>query len=130
MIQYNYLIDIDGTITEDIPNEEVSRMPHVAPYEGSVERINQLYEEGHTITFFTSRTSDMRDLTEAWLNQHGFRYHGLIMDKPRGGKYVWIDNHEVIGIQFPSQFEWEREHCREAITQPTLWEKLCSWWTG
>ena len=28
----NYLIDIDGTITDDVPNEEPERMAHVLPY--------------------------------------------------------------------------------------------------
>jgi len=32
----NYLIDIDGTITDDVPNEDPERMKVVEPYEGSV----------------------------------------------------------------------------------------------
>ena len=32
----NYLIDIDGTITEDVPNEDFLRLASVYPYEGSV----------------------------------------------------------------------------------------------
>ena len=53
----NYLIDIDGTITDDVPNEEPERMSTCLPYEGSVEMINNWYDEGHIITFFTSRTN-------------------------------------------------------------------------
>ena len=47
----NYLIDIDGTITDDIPNEQPERMSTCLPYEGSVEIINKWYDEGHIITF-------------------------------------------------------------------------------
>ena len=36
----NYLIDIDGTVTEDVPNEEPERMATCLPYEGSVDMIN------------------------------------------------------------------------------------------
>ena len=41
----NYLIDIDGTITDDVPNEEPDRMETCLPYEGSVDQINQWYDE-------------------------------------------------------------------------------------
>lgn len=96
----NYLIDIDGTITDDVPNEESERMSVVLPYSGSVETLNRWYDEGHVITFFTSRTEEVRDITEEWLNRHGFKYHGLLMGKPRGGNYHWIDNHIVKGTRY------------------------------
>ena len=96
----NYLIDIDGTITDDVPNEEPERMPLVLPYIGAVETLNKWYEDGHVITFFTSRTEEVREITEAWLNKHGFKYHGLLMGKPRGGNYHWIDNHIVRGTRY------------------------------
>ena len=96
----NYLIDIDGTITDDVPNEEPERMPFVLPYEGAVETLNSWFNEGHIITFFTSRTEATRNITETWLNKHGFKYHGLLMGKPRGGNYHWIDNHIVRGTRY------------------------------
>ena len=96
----NYLIDIDGTITDDVPNEEPERMPLVLPYIGAVETLNKWYDDGHIITFFTSRTEEVRDITETWLNKHGFKYHGLLMGKPRGGNYHWIDNHIVRGTRY------------------------------
>tara|TARA_B110001450_G_scaffold177465_1_gene165774 strand:+ start:2006 stop:2434 length:429 start_codon:yes stop_codon:yes gene_type:complete len=96
----NYLIDIDGTITDDVPNEEPERMSVVLPYQGSVETLNKWFDEGHVITFFTSRTEDVRDITEAWLNKYGFKYHGLLMGKPRGGNYHWVDNHIVKGTRY------------------------------
>ena len=102
----NYLIDIDGTITEDIPNEEPWRMATCKPFEHAVEVINNLYEDGHVITFFTSRTDEHRQVTEEWFASYGFKYHSLLMNKPRGGNYVWIDNHVVIGQLYKSGF-WE-----------------------
>ena len=91
----NYLIDIDGTITDDVPNEEPDRMETCLPYEGSVDQINQWYDEGHTITFFTSRTDKHKEITEKWLEKHGYHYQNLLLNKPRGGNYHWIDNLEV-----------------------------------
>jgi hypothetical protein len=96
----NYLIDIDGTITDDVPNEELERMGVVMPYPDAKELLNKWYDEGHIITFFTSRTEAHREVTEMWLDKHGFKYHGLLMNKPRGGNYHWIDNHIVKATRY------------------------------
>lgn len=100
----NYLIDIDGTICDDIPNEEPERMLTAAVYPDALETLNKWFDEGHIITFFTSRTEDHRAYTERWLAEHGFKYHGLLMGKPRGGNYHWIDNHMVRATQFKGKF--------------------------
>lgn len=96
----NYLIDIDGTITEDVPNEEPERMSTCLPYEGAVEIINSWYDQGHIITFFTSRTDEHEVVTKQWLDKHGFKYHNLLLNKPRGGNYHWIDNHVVRATRY------------------------------
>ena len=100
----NYLIDIDGTVTEDVPNEEPERMLTCEPYPDALEVLNNWYEEGHIITFFTSRTEEHRAYTEKWLKMHKFKYHGLLMGKPRGGNYHWIDNHLVKATRFRGKF--------------------------
>lgn len=96
----NYLIDIDGTITEDVPNEEPDRMISCLPFKDAVETINKWFEEGHVITFFTSRTDEHRKITEDWFEKHGINYHNLLMNKPRGGNYHWIDNHIVRATRY------------------------------
>lgn len=100
----NFLIDIDGTVTEDVPNEEPERMVSCAPFPDALETVNRWYEAGHIITFFTSRTEDLREITETWLQKHGFKYHGLLMNKPRGGNYHWIDNHMVRATRYEGKF--------------------------
>ena len=100
----NYLIDIDGTITEDVPNEEPERMLTCEPYPDALQVLNDWYEEGHIITFFTSRTEDHREYTERWLKMHNFKYHSLLMNKPRGGNYHRIDNHLVKATRFRGKF--------------------------
>ena len=100
----NYLIDIDGTVTEDVPNEEPERMVTCLPFPDALETCNKWYDEGHIITFFTSRTEDTREITENWLKKHGFKYHGLLMNKPRGGNYHWIDNHIVRATRYEGNF--------------------------
>jgi uncharacterized HAD superfamily protein len=100
----NYLIDIDGTICDDIPNEEPERMATAELYPEALVTLNKWYDEGHVITFFTSRTEDHRKVTEEWLNKFGFKYHGLLMGKPRGGNYHWIDNHMVRATRYEGRF--------------------------
>lgn len=100
----NYLIDIDGTICDDIPNEEPERMATASVYPDALQVLNEWYDEGHIITFFTSRVEEHREVTTKWLADNGFKYHGLLMGKPRGGNYHWIDNHLVRATRFQGKF--------------------------
>jgi uncharacterized HAD superfamily protein len=100
----NYLIDIDGTICDDIPNEEPERMATAELYPEALVTLNKWYEEGHQICFFTSRTEEHRAVTEKWLAENGFNYHSLLMGKPRGGNYHWIDNHMVRATRYEGRF--------------------------
>ena len=100
----NYLIDIDGTICDDIPNEEPERMSTAKLFPDALETLNKWYDEGHVICFFTSRTEEHRTVTEQWLKNNGFKYHSLVMGKPRGGNYHWIDNHLVKATRYNGKF--------------------------
>jgi hypothetical protein len=100
----NYLIDIDGTVTEDVPNETPERMVTCEPFPDALAIINKWHDEGHIITFFTSRLEEHRAVTDTWLQGSGFKYHALLMNKPRGGNYHWIDNHIVRGTRYNGKF--------------------------
>ena len=103
-IKKNYLIDIDGTICEDIPNEEWQRFSSAKRFDDALEILNKWHKEGHVITFFTAREEKHRPITEMWLHTNGFKFHGLIMNKPRGGNYHWIDNLKVQATQYLGKF--------------------------
>ena len=92
---HNYIIDIDGVVCEDVPNEEPERMVSATEIPGARERINRWFDEGHVITFFTARTYDLRDITVAWLTERGFKFHDIIFNKPRGGNYHYFDDKPV-----------------------------------
>ena len=107
MVSRVFLIDIDGTICDDIKNEDSHLYKDAKPYEGSKEQINKLAEEGNTIVFFTAREYKDKGVTLSWLWKHGFKFHDLITDKPRCSEdeeYVWIDNKPVRGITYKG--EW------------------------
>lgn len=98
-----FLIDIDGTVGDDIKNEDSHLYATANHFPDALEIINKWYDEGNVITFFTARESKDREVTETWLNEKGFKYHGLVMDKPRikdGQEYVWIDNRKVRAVTY------------------------------
>ncbi len=100
----NFIIDIDGVVCEDVPNEDIERMKIAFELPGSKDRINKLYDEGNIITFFTARTEDLREITTKWLNQHGFKYNKIIFGKPRGGNYHYIDDRSIRATKFNGKF--------------------------
>ena len=87
-----------------MPNEEPERRATANVYPEALETLNKWYDQGHIITFFTSRLEEHRDVTEKWLDDNGFKYHGLLMNKPRGGNYHWVDNHIVRATRFSGKF--------------------------
>jgi len=97
------LIDIDGTVSEDIKNEDRHLFITAKVLPGALERCNSLFNQGHQIHFFTARETQDREVTEEWLRINGFKYHSLITDKPRikdEEEYMWIDNRKVRAITF------------------------------
>lgn len=98
-----FLIDIDGTVCEDIKNEDSHLYATAKVFPEAREVLNKWYYEGNVITFFTAREEKDRGVTEKWLMQNGFQFHGLVMDKPRikdGQEYVWIDNRKVRAVTY------------------------------
>ena len=104
-----FLIDVDGTLCENIRNEEgTGRMARARPFMDSIEAVNRLYDEGNRICIFTSRTSKHKKVTEDWLKVHGVKYHQIIFNKPRKiGKYTgyhWIDDAHVQATTYKGSF--------------------------
>lgn len=84
-----YIIDIDGTICESDGD-----YPTAKPYFDRIKKINELYDEGHVIIYWTARgmktKTDWTHLTEQQLKEWGCKYHALRMRKPQYD--VWIDD--------------------------------------
>ena len=99
-----WLIDIDGTICEDIPNEKSELFSSAQPIEGALEMVLELEKEGGRITYFTARTSEHAEVTETWLKKHGFPFESVCYNKPRinkGEQYHWVDNKSVTSSFVP-----------------------------
>jgi Predicted hydrolases of the HAD superfamily len=84
------IIDLDGTICTE---ERTYSRCLAKPKDGSVENVNRLYDQGHTIIIYTARTWMEFEMTTAWLQDHGVKYHQLMMGKPVGD--LWIDDRAV-----------------------------------
>jgi hypothetical protein len=91
-----YVFDIDGTIcTNSSPDYGKAE-----PYKERIFKINELYDEGHTIIFHTARgmgrhfnnaaLADLEfyNLTTNQLESWGVKYHHLFLGKPSGDIYV------------------------------------------
>ena len=75
-------IDIDDTICTSKNGD----YPNAQPLRINIAKANKLYDEGHTIVYWTARgmTSerDWTELTIKQLNAWGVKYHRLKMNKP------------------------------------------------
>ena len=91
-----YVFDIDGTIcTHAAPYYE-----NASPLTDRIEKINTLYDNGHTIVCYTARgmgrhsnnmllaIQDFYELTSQQLENWGVKYHHLFLGKPSGDVYI------------------------------------------
>ena len=91
-----YVFDIDGTICTNASPD----YGKAEPYKERIFKINELYDEGHTIIFHTARgmgrhnnnsplaVLDFYKLTEGQLEEWNVKYHHLFLGKPSGDIYV------------------------------------------
>ena len=91
-----YVIDIDGTICSLTDGN----YKEATPFKKRIEVINELYEQGNTITLLTARGMGrckndaeaaerwFQGTTKAQLKEWGVKYHNLFFGKPSGDVYV------------------------------------------
>jgi len=77
-------VDIDETICY---YKGERNYPEALPLKDNIKKVNNLFEEGHEITYWTARGSatglDWFDLTKSQLSQWGCKYHTLsVGEKP------------------------------------------------
>jgi len=76
-------VDIDGTICQTAPQCDYSLAIPIAEH---INKINALYDQGHTIVYWTARGTitkiDWREITEQQFKKWGVKYHSLLFGKP------------------------------------------------
>ena len=101
-----YVFDIDGTIC----SLTKGNYGFAIPYNDRIQKINKLYDEGHTIIFQTARgmgrsnnnmgyaNRAFYDFTRNQLLDWGVKFHDLFLGKPAGD--VYIDDKGKTDIDF------------------------------
>jgi hypothetical protein len=88
-----YMVDIDGTIFNTVDRDYVNSQP----IPERIEHFNKLYDEGHTIKYWTARGSgsgkDWYNLTLTQLQNAGVKFHSFNTGKPSYD--LWIDDKAV-----------------------------------
>ena len=76
-------IDIDETICISPQNRDYNLSK---PLQENIAKANKLYDEGHTIVYWTARGTgsgiDWREVTERQFEDWGVKYHELMLGKP------------------------------------------------
>jgi dTDP-glucose 4,6-dehydratase len=76
-------VDIDETICTSPEDRNYSK---AVPIEQNIEKINQMYDNGDNIVYWTARGTgsgiDWRKVTENQFEKWGVKYHGLRFGKP------------------------------------------------
>ena len=88
-----YIVDIDNTICIS----KDSDYNNCVPMFDRIKKINELYNKGHIIVYWTARGGnsgiDWKDKTHSQLAAWGCRYDELQMNKPVYD--VWIDDKAI-----------------------------------
>ena len=78
-----YYVDIDETICEYLDKREY---PLATPIAENINKINNLYDSGHTVIYWTARGTqtgiDWTELTQKQLKEWGAKYTELHLGKP------------------------------------------------
>ena len=90
-----YIIDIDNTICLTRKDAEGRwDYPSSLPYQDRIDMVNELYDGGNTIIYWTARGSgsglDWTELTKQQLDSWGCKYHEVRLGKPSYD--IWIDD--------------------------------------
>lgn len=92
-------IDIDETICNNTPDRNYA---NAEPIQEHIDRANELYDQGHTIVYWTARGAttgiDWRPTTEEQFKRWGVKYHDLRLDKPYFD--VFIDDKNINSKDF------------------------------
>ena len=90
------VINIDGTICSQTNSDYKKAKPN----KSRIALLNELYDRGHTIVYYTARGMTQKDsllsirkaklkfLTKRQLRSWGAKYHEIYMNKPSGDLYI------------------------------------------
>lgn len=98
-----YIVDIDGTICSiELDSNGAADYSKSKPFMDRIAKLNQLYDEGHEIHYYTARGSksgiDRTEITHQQMKDWGAKFDSLQLRKPHYD--VWIDDKSSHPDQF------------------------------
>lgn len=109
-----YMVDIDQTICVTPMIGLSHDYENCVPIKHRIEQINKLYDQGHTIKYWTARGSgsglDWTELTHQQLKDWGCKFHEVKLGKPSYD--VWVDDKAFSDKEFfylADQSQWKIE---------------------
>jgi len=99
-MKLKYVIDIDGTIcrTEKKYKDMQKNYKNSIRRKNVIEKINELYDKGNKIIFYSARHWIDFDLTIKWLKKYNVKYHTIVLGKPVGHVYV-DEKHKLMDVE-------------------------------
>ena len=83
-----YVFDIDDTICKTKEGD----YKNSKPIQERIDKVNKIYDEGHTVVFQTARGMGRSNNNVVWcykqLNDWGVKYDDLFLGKPSGDIYI------------------------------------------
>lgn len=93
-----FYIDIDNTICKTKSGD----YPNSKPMQDRIQKINRLYESGHTVVYWTARGSrsgqDWQELTNKQLDEWGVKRHSIVFGKPDYD--IFVDDKSINSSQY------------------------------
>lgn len=106
----NIYVDIDNTIAQT-PDGDYEQ---AKPITENIQKINELYERGHHINYWTGRGTitkiDWLPLTKKQLDSWGCKYHSVQLGKPAFD--LFIDDKAINSLRY---FDLSREEVSSII---------------
>ena len=97
-------IDLDGTVADctDVDFDKVDKDPSelmkAKPIKGALESVKKLHAQGNTIVFYSSRDHGSKEVTELWLEEHGFPFDHVELEKLVA--HIYIDDRAINGCDW------------------------------
>jgi len=95
-------VDIDETICFHEHTDGARDYTKATPSKPRIDKINKLYDEGHTIIYWTARGTvtgiDWTELTKSQLQKWGAKHHDLKLGKPAYD--LFIDDKNINSDRF------------------------------
>jgi predicted enzyme involved in methoxymalonyl-ACP biosynthesis len=100
-------VDIDDTICHYANQEDNKNYTLALPYKNRIKKVNNLYEKGNTIVYWTARGTktgiNWFDITTNQLREWGCKYHELRMGKPAYD--LFIDDKNINSEHYFNNFK-------------------------